>query len=691
MAEWAGLAHNPLDDQPVNLQIMGIIHLEAASLNFITVQSPEISLDLVKDVAQSVYGLSGRFTKLPTERDLNFHIATPAGGNAVFKVANRHEPAEVIDCEIKALAHIALTDPTLPVPRIIPTRDGAPSTVMDDGQGNHHIVHVLSWLEGNVVGDRKLDSRQLFELGAKVARLGISLRGFFHPAAGTRELLWDNAASPQLLEYIPHLKEPAHRALAQSAIEQFRDSTLPNLRRLRAQVIHGDIHPYNVLINEDCSISGLIDFGDMVHGALIQDLSNVIADFLIDGGDNENIMSSLIAGYSSVTPLEEQELAVLQSLIEVRLLQSPIINAVRMAKGHVPEDYLMTFGTRCFPMIEKLRTTARPGQNSSFPGADLPVAADAPPVTEMLARRQRVMGNRLYMFYDPPMHLVRGEGVWLFDVSGRPFLDCYNNVPHVGHAHPRVADAISKQVRVLNTNTRYVTDQAIDYAERLTATLHPSLSSVVYVNSGSEANDIAWRMSKAWTKHTGGLCMDFAYHGITDAVDAFSPSNEPDAPIQKHIRTLPPPDDYRGPHRRGVPDISSQYVALGAKAIRELAASEFGVAACMIDFGLHDKRHAGSPPGLCQRNMRGSARRRGPVYCRRSSIRFRSHGNQHVGPCPSRRCSGFRHHWQAGRKRPAHRGHCHTPGNSRPFHQNGPVFLNLRRQQCVLRGRHRRA
>lgn len=562
---------------------MAIVHPEAASLNFLTIDSPQISIELVKDVAQSVYGLSGRFTKLPTERDLNFHIATSTGGNAVFKVANRHEPSEVIDCEIKALAHIALTDPTLPVPRIIATREGAPSTVMDDGKDNRHIIHVLSWLEGNVVGDRKLDSQRLFELGAKVARLGVSLRGFFHPAAGTRELLWDNAASPQLLEYIHHLKEPAHRALAQSAIEQFRDQTLPNLRKLRAQVIHGDIHPFNVLVNEDCSISGLIDFGDMVHGALIQDLSNVIADFLIDGGDNESIISSLISGYGSVTPLEEQELAVLQSLIEVRLLQTPIINAVRMAKGHVPEDYLMTFGTRCFPMIEELRNMARPGRNSRFPGADLPVAAKAQPVTEMLARRRRVMGNRLYMFYDPPMHLVRGEGVWLFDVLGRRFLDCYNNVPHVGHAHPRVADAISKQVRVLNTNTRYVTDQAIDYAERLTATLHPSLSSVVYVNSGSEANDIAWRMSKAWTKHTGGLCMDFAYHGITDAVDAFSPSNEPDAPIQKHIRTLPPPDDYRGPYRRGMPDISSQYVALGAKAIRELAASEYGVATCMID------------------------------------------------------------------------------------------------------------
>lgn len=552
-------------------------------MNFLKIETPQIHPDLVKAMAKKTYGIIGAFEKLPTERDLNFQVELPDGCKAVLKIANQHEPADVIDCEIESLRHIALTDPLLPVPRVITTLSGSTTTILDDGSGNKHVVHVLSWLEGKVVGDHKFGREGLFKLGATVARLGQSLRGFFHPAAGGRNLPWDNAQATKLLEYVHHLKNPNDRALSTLVLEEFKDKTLPILRRLRAQIIHGDVHPFNVLINDDGVISGLIDFGDLVHGALIQDLANAIADFLVDGADNTGIIAALTAGYGSVTALEDAELEVLPNLVEVRLLQSPIINAVRMADGHRPEDYLMAFGTRCFPMIQKMRETARTSHEAAMQSDATENGTSQQAMGAMLIRRKRVMGNRLYLFYDPPLHIVRADGVWLYDASGRAFLDCYNNVPHVGHSNAHVAEAISRQVRVLNTNTRYITDQAIEYAERLTATTDPSLSAVVYVNSGSEANDIAWRMAKAWTKHRGGLCMEFAYHGITDSVDAFSPSNEPHSPLQKHIRTLPPPDDYRGPYRRGEPDLATRYVGLGAKAIDELAETPHGVAAFMLD------------------------------------------------------------------------------------------------------------
>jgi 4-aminobutyrate aminotransferase-like enzyme len=146
-----------------------------------------------------------------------------------------------------------------------------------------------------------------------------------------------------------------------------------------------------------------------------------------------------------------------------------------------------------------------------------------------------------------------------------------------------VTAATTRQARTLNTNTRYLTDESIEYAERLTATAHPSLSAVLFVNSGSEANDVAWRMAKVWTGHGGGLCMESAYHGITDATDAFSPANAPKQPLQKHMRSLPPPDDYRGPYRRGERNLWERYSTLAGRAIRDLARSEYGVAALMID------------------------------------------------------------------------------------------------------------
>ena len=193
------------------------------------------------------------------------------------------------------------------------------------------------------------------------------------------------------------------------------------------------------------------------------------------------------------------------------------------------------------------------------------------------------MGDKLYLFYDPPLHLVRGEGVWLFDAEGKRYLDCYNNVPHVGHCHPYVTEAIVRQARRLNTNTRYVTDESIEYAERLAETLDASLSAVAYVNSGSEANDLAWRMARAWTGRSGGLAMEFAYHGVTEATDALSPSGSASGRVAPHVRTLPPPDDYRGPYKRGEPDLGLRYAALADRSIRELEATGHGLGATLID------------------------------------------------------------------------------------------------------------
>jgi 4-aminobutyrate aminotransferase-like enzyme len=118
---------------------------------------------------------------------------------------------------------------------------------------------------------------------------------------------------------------------------------------------------------------------------------------------------------------------------------------------------------------------------------------------ELLERRFRVLGRGSPLFYDKPLHLVRGEGVWLFDADGRRYLDAYNNVPHVGHCHPKVVQAGFEQMQALNTNTRYLHDRILEYAEHLTSTLPDPLNVCYFVNSGSEANELALRLARAHT------------------------------------------------------------------------------------------------------------------------------------------------------------------------------------------------
>jgi 4-aminobutyrate aminotransferase-like enzyme len=141
------------------------------------------------------------------------------------------------------------------------------------------------------------------------------------------------------------------------------------------------------------------------------------------------------------------------------------------------------------------------------------------------ARRARLMGTGAELFYEKPLHLVRGSGVWMYDPEGRSYLDVYNNVPHVGHAHPAVVAAIQAQTAILSTHTRYLHNKILEYAEALTARLPAHLDACIFVNSGSEANDVAWRMAQMASGHRGGLIMEHAYHGITDAVAALTQSS----------------------------------------------------------------------------------------------------------------------------------------------------------------------
>lgn len=173
--------------------------------------------------------------------------------------------------------------------------------------------------------------------------------------------------------------------------------------------------------------------------------------------------------------------------------------------------------------------------------------------SELLADRTRLMGPNVSTFYDDPVHFVKGEGVWLWDAEGRKYLDCYNNVPVVGHCNPRVVDAICRQAKTLNTHTRYLHDGILDYIEKLTSTMHASLDTAILTCTGSEANDIALRMAEAVTGKRGIIATDATYHGNTSLVSQLSKSNVPSVGfgLQQFFRFVDAPDSYRNPDPDG--------------------------------------------------------------------------------------------------------------------------------------------
>ena len=161
-----------------------------------------------------------------------------------------------------------------------------------------------------------------------------------------------------------------------------------------------------------------------------------------------------------------------------------------------------------------------------------------PGLQEMIERRARLLSPAYKLFYEHPVSFVRGAGVHLYDASGLAYLDAYNNVPSVGHCHPRVVEAISRQAGTLNTHTRYASNDILDYSERILDSLPAALSRMTYTCSGSEAVDLALRISRRHTGSVGVIVTSNAYHGTTTAAAEISPNLGSTVPLGDYVRTV---------------------------------------------------------------------------------------------------------------------------------------------------------
>lgn len=196
----------------------------------------------------------------------------------------------------------------------------------------------------------------------------------------------------------------------------------------------------------------------------------------------------------------------------------------------------------------------------------------------LIARRQRLLGPAYRLFYETPVHLVRGAGVWLYDAAGKPYLDCYNNVASLGHCHPHVVQATAKQAATYASHTRYLNEVVLDCAEKLLSHFPAELSQVMFTCTGSEANDLALRVAFAQTGGTGVIVTQNAYHGVTHTLAGLSPSLGSGVPLGHHVRTIPAPDPA---HHTG--DLGTGFAAHVQAAIDDLLRHGIKPAALIVD------------------------------------------------------------------------------------------------------------
>lgn len=314
---------------------------QTAVKKILTTTPPSFSAAEAAAIALAEFGMDGVVTPLVSERDQNFCLHCPDGKRYALKISNRAEQFDVIDFQAKALLHVQAKDPALPLPRVIAMRDGALNGMaVRDGQA--HYIRLLSWLDGSILQDAATGPLLARRMGRFLARLGIALRDFDHPGAGL-PLLWDMKRAAALADFIDCIEDPELGRLAAGTLDRFVTRVKPVLDTLRSQVIHNDMNPGNVLIDDrdPDRIRGLIDFGDLTKSPLVIDLA-VAASYQLESGDDPLAgVLPMISGYHGLEPLQDVEMELLTDLIKTRLATSLLIGSYRATLFPENREYLL--------------------------------------------------------------------------------------------------------------------------------------------------------------------------------------------------------------------------------------------------------------------------------------------------------------------------------------------------------------
>ncbi len=511
---------------------------------------PAFPIDAARDLLRDHFGVVGALTPLDSERDQNFRVEAP-GGAFTFKIVNAAEPAAAMTFQTALLRHLAACAPDLPLPRLVATPSGAELGEADGADGARHTLRLVTWLPGVPLATVERTPALLRDLGRVLGRFDAALVGFGHPGA-FRAFDWHVAETLRSRARLAAVADDTDRRLVAAGLDRFAGEVLPALPPLRHGVIHNDANDWNVLVDPAAGrVTGLIDVGDAVFAPTVADVAVAAAYAMLGHADPAAAAADVVGGYHRAHPLTDAEQALLPALITARLCVSLTISASRRATSADPYFFVSEAPARAL-----LAWLASPAAEALPPALARACGAHAvllPPrrdTTDVADARRRLLGPNVRLSYAAPLHIVGGEGVWLTAADGRRFLDCYNNVAHVGHAHPRVVAAIAAQAARLNTNTRYLHENVVAYADRLRETLPAPLDTFFFVNSGSEANELALRLARTATARRDVAVLDWAYHGHTQALIDISPYKYKRAGGRGRppsVIELPLPDVYRAP------------------------------------------------------------------------------------------------------------------------------------------------
>lgn len=529
----------------------------------------------MKNILQAEFGLNNIvIKKLDGYDNVNYLVKTDTA-KYIFKTYKYNDALhDLVKAENETLLFLQESDNKYPKP--IQFTDGSYTKILKI-DGEKRICRMLSFLDGKFLGDTKYTKELFRSLGIFLAGMDIKLQRFTNYVIKARQWEWDIQYLDLNKKYINDIPDAKDRNTVNYFFQQFEENARPLLPGLRKQIIHNDANEWNIL-TKDGVVSGIIDFGDMAYSPRINELAVAITYACYNIENPLEWASIILKSYHSKYPIEENEIKVLYYLIAARLVIS-VCNSAHSRKTKPENTYALVSEKSAWKMLYHWLGINPIKAENTFREAIGFSVEEPKSIQEVVKRRYQHISPVLSISYDRPIYMSRSAFQYMYDAFGNTFLDAYNNIPHVGHSHPKVVEAGQRQMAKLNTNTRYLYDQLSEYAEKLLSKFPPSLNKVYFVNSGSAASDLAIRIAKIHTGYEKLMVMEYGYHGHTQTATDISDYkfSNPNGQGQKdYIIKTQIPDTYRGKYTQNDGSAGSMYAR---EAIEQIKNSDSPVAA----------------------------------------------------------------------------------------------------------------
>ncbi|MCP2621198.1 aminotransferase class III-fold pyridoxal phosphate-dependent enzyme, partial [Candidatus Aminicenantes bacterium AC-334-E05] len=548
-------------------------------------------------------GINAEILPLVGDIGRNFLVIDEKGKNYIFKIANEIENYYHIKAQNDVLQYLNDQNFDFELPLVIKNKNGELITEIKDKSSKKYYSRLLTWIKGKFLAEVEINEELLEDYGRVLGLIDRALKDFYVPHA-ERYWHWDLKNILDLRELTSYITDRERKRLIEYFILQFETEVIPKFPKLRKSIIYNDANDYNVLVkiekNGKKRIAGLIDFGDMVHSYTVFDIAIALTYAMLDKTDPLKVAYLILKGYNRVFPLEENEIKVLYYCIAGRLCLSLMMSAYQ--KKLRPEDkYIIISEKSVWKFLKRLHLINPFRAEEVFRHAcSFDSRREELLPERIIELRRKYIGRSLRLHYREPLKIVKGALQYLYDDKGKTYLDCVNNVAHVGHSNPRVVRAVQKQMAILNTNTRYLYEYLIRYAERLAKKFPEPLKVVFLVNSGSEANELALRLAYTYTGKRDMIVIDHAYHGNTTSLIDLSPYKF-DGPggsgSGPYTHKVIMPDTFRGPYKSDDREAGVKYAKHVIMAIEKLKNKGKGLAGFIAESLLGCGGHIPLPEG----------------------------------------------------------------------------------------------